>query len=47
MFEKIILSILIVGNLLGAYIFANEDNIGLELINLVAVYICWKELRNV
>ncbi len=48
MFEKIIWSLLIVGNLLGAFFFATEgNNIGIELINLVSLYICWKELENV
>ena len=47
MFEKITLSLLIVGNLLGAFHFATKgNNIGLELINLISLYICWKELKN-
>lgn len=47
MFEKIIWSLLIVGNLLGAFYFATINNIGLELINLISLYNCWKELKNV
>ena len=48
MFEKIMWSFLIICNLLGAYYFAIKgNNIGLELINLVSLYICWKELTNV
>ena len=48
MWEKIYWSLLIIGNLLGAFFFVTKgDNIGLELINLVALYICWKELKNV
>ena len=47
MFEKIMWGILGAGTLLGAYYFATKgDNIGLELIDLFSVYICWKELRD-
>lgn len=48
MFEKIYLTLLLIWNLLGAFFFAIKgNNIGLELINLLVVYICWKELKNV
>lgn len=48
MFEKIFWTLLMAGNLLGAYYFATKgDNIGLELIDLFSVYICYKELRDV
>ena len=45
---KIIWSLFIVTNLLGAFYWATKgNNIGIELINLVSLYICWKELKNV
>lgn len=44
---KITWSLLIIGNLLGAFFWATKgNNIGMELINLVSLYICWKELKN-
>lgn len=48
MLERIKWALLIIGNLIGAYYFATKgDNIGLELIDLFAAYICWKELKDV
>jgi len=48
MSEKIFWAVLMVGNLLGAFYFATRgDNIGLELLDLYSVYICWKELQDV
>ena len=46
MFQKILWSFFVVANLIGAYYFAHEGNIGMELINLVSLYICWKELKH-
>lgn len=37
--------ILFVANLVGAYYFAIKGNMGLELIDLFSVYICWKEIK--
>jgi hypothetical protein len=47
MFEKIMWSFFIVVNLLAAFYNAKVNNIGMELINLVTLYISWKELKNV
>lgn len=43
MFKKITLSLLMIANLLGAFYWATKgNNIGIELINLVSLYICWE-----
>jgi hypothetical protein len=43
---KVILAILAVLNLMFAIFNAVKGDIGIELVNLFASYVCWKSVRD-
>lgn len=48
MFKKITWLLLIIGNLIGAVYWATKgNNIGIELINLVGLFVSLRELQDV